>query len=191
MSTITTLNPRAISPRTAVMLLTALTILPLLLGCASALGGRASANRPLAAGVSGFNHTLNSITTFSINGGGGSIGGVSCCVMLPAKWHPNFIAKVSWESLDKSKLSPRPDFDQTEAYKRWEAELDKYTTQHTAIVPVPKYTLKDACSMKVHFLPCHQVKVTTSCYSYLDPEYPIQEPMKMKEPILCPTESQT
>lgn len=158
--------------------------LMLLSGCS--VFSSSSANRPLAAGVSGFNHTLNSITTFSINGGGGSIGGVSCCVMLPAKWHPNFVAKVSWKSVDKSKLSPVPKFSQTEAYKRWEAELDKYTTQHTAIVPVPKYTLKDACSMKVHFLPCHQVKVTTSCHSYGSPEYPINEPHDMKEPAVCP-----
>ena len=182
---ITNVNPVVISSRTAVMLLTALTILPLLLGCASALGGRASANRPLATGVSGFNHTLNSVTTFSINGGGGSIGGVSCCVMLPAKWHPNFMAKVSWKSVDKSKLSPVPDFDQTEAYQRWEAELDKYTTQHTAIVPVPEYG-DETCGMDVHFLPCHQVKVTTSCHSYGSPEYPINEPHDMKEPAVCP-----
>ncbi|MEQ5736416.1 DUF3304 domain-containing protein [Providencia alcalifaciens] len=140
----------------------------------------------MAAGLSGYNHTLGSITSFSVNGSRVSVGGVQCCVLLPAKWTPGLHARVKWESLDKSKLSPMPKFSQVEAYKRWEAELDQYSTQHEVSVPIPEYDSKTACGLDVHFLPCNQVKVTTSCYSYLDPEYPIKEPINMKEPAVCP-----
>ncbi|MGI4484452.1 DUF3304 domain-containing protein [Klebsiella pneumoniae] len=35
-------------------------------------------------------------------------------------------------------------------------------------------------------LPCDDVKVTTSCYTYGSPSYPIKEPVRMKEPAVCP-----
>jgi hypothetical protein len=162
------------------------TILCLLIisGCTGGISR--SKNQPMAAGLSGYNHTQNEIARFTINGSGASIGGVECCILLPAKWTPNLHARVKWKSLDTSKLSPFPGFAQVEAYKRWEAELDQYSTQHEVSVPIPEYDADTACGMKVHFLPCNQVKVTTSCYSYLDPEYPIQEPINMKEPAVCP-----
>ncbi|EJD6367870.1 DUF3304 domain-containing protein [Providencia rettgeri] len=156
----------------------------LISGCSNSV--RNSKNQPMAAGLSGYNHTLGNITSFSVNGSRVSVGGVQCCVLLPAKWAPGLHARVKWESLDKSKLSPMPKFSQVEAYKRWEAELDQYSTQHEVSVPIPEYDSKTACGLDVHFLPCNQVKVTTSCYSYLDPEYPIQEPINMKEPAVCP-----
>ncbi|EMB0751518.1 DUF3304 domain-containing protein [Providencia rettgeri] len=158
------------------------TLVLLLSGCSLA----ASKNQPMAAGLSGYNHTLGSITSFSVNGSRVSVGGVQCCVLLPAKWTPGLHARVKWESLDKSKLSPMPKFSQVEAYKRWEAELDQYSTQHEVSVPIPEYDADTACSMKVHFLPCNQVKVTTSCQSYGSVGYPINEPMDMKEPAVCP-----
>ncbi|MBD2781544.1 DUF3304 domain-containing protein [Xenorhabdus sp. 42] len=40
---------------------------------------------------------------------------------------------------------------------------------------MPRYD--KSCGLKVHFLPYHQVKVTSSCYGM--PEYPIQEPEKI------------
>ncbi|MDD9341323.1 MAG: DUF3304 domain-containing protein [Providencia heimbachae] len=161
-------------------------IILLISGCSNALSIVKQDNRPMTAGLSGFNHTQGSITSFSINGAGASIGGVQCCIMLPAKWSPKLTAKVEWESLDKTKLSPMPKFSQVEAYKRWEAELERYSTPHKAIVPIPEYDSNTACGLDVHFLPCNQVKVTTSCDSYGSPNYPINEPMNMKEPAVCP-----
>ncbi|HFX6993722.1 TPA: hypothetical protein ACIFOZ_005395, partial [Klebsiella pneumoniae] len=35
-------------------------------------------------------------------------------------------------------------------------------------------------------LPCDDVMVTTSCYTYGSPSYPIKEPVRMKEPAVCP-----
>ncbi|KAA8713590.1 DUF3304 domain-containing protein [Morganella psychrotolerans] len=154
-------------------------------GCSGASGFGKKKTEPLAASVTGFNHTQYEIARFSINGGGGSMGGSSCCVLLPEKWSPHLVAKVKWESLDTSKLSPRPKFSQVEAYKRWKAELRQYSTSHEITVPIPEYEEK-VCSLDVHFLPCHQVKVTTSCASYGSPNYPINEPFKMKEPAVCP-----
>ncbi|OBU05278.1 hypothetical protein AYY16_19325 [Morganella psychrotolerans] len=114
------------------------------------------------------------------------MGGSSCCVLLPEKWSPHLVARVKWESLDKSKLSRRPDYDEVEAYDLWSAEIDKLSISHEITVPIPEYSTEDACSVKVHFLPCDQVKVTTSCYGYGSPEYPVKEPFNMKEPAVCP-----
>ncbi|MDU7496085.1 MAG: DUF3304 domain-containing protein, partial [Providencia rettgeri] len=50
----------------------------------------------MAAGLSGYNHTLGSITSFSVNGSRVSVGGVQCCVLLPAKWTPGLHARVKW-----------------------------------------------------------------------------------------------
>ncbi len=52
--------------------------------------------------------------------------------------------------------------------------------------PVPDYNGQDVCGITVHFLPCDEVKVTTSCYTYGSPAYPIKEPIRMKEPKTCP-----
>ncbi|WP_159186325.1 DUF3304 domain-containing protein [Klebsiella pneumoniae] len=37
-----------------------------------------------------------------------------------------------------------------------------------------------------HFLPCDDVKVTTSCWSPRNVNYPIKEPVRMTEPAVCP-----
>ncbi|ESL53754.1 MULTISPECIES: DUF3304 domain-containing protein, partial [Klebsiella pneumoniae complex] len=52
--------------------------------------------------------------------------------------------------------------------------------------PLPDYNGQDVCGITVHFLPCDDVKVTTSCYTYGSPSYPIKEPVRMKEPAVCP-----
>ena len=161
-----------------------LSITLLLTGCVGAFS-LAPKPQPLAAGIQGFNHTLFEISGFTINEGYGSIGGTVCCVLLPEQWRPDLVAHIKWDKLDKSKLSPSPDFDQVEAYNRWEKELDRYTTYHEAWEPIPQYD-EEVCGVDVHFLPCNEVKITTSCYSYGDPEYPINEPHNMKEPAVCP-----
>ncbi|MCI9802445.1 DUF3304 domain-containing protein, partial [Proteus mirabilis] len=120
----------------------------------------------------------------TINEGYGSIGGTVCCVLLPEQWRPDLVAHIEWRKVDASKLPPTPDMDQVEAIKKWKQQLRDNTSRHEAWVPIPQYD--EPCSVKVHFLPCNEVKITTSCYSYYDPEYPITEPMKMKEPAVCP-----
>ncbi|WP_193017600.1 DUF3304 domain-containing protein [Proteus sp. FME41] len=169
-------------PKLAMLLIISL----LLSGCANAGSwGAKPENSLLGAGLQGYNHTQYSITGFSINEGYGSIGGTVCCVMIPEKWRPNLIAHIQWNKVDKNKLSPAPKFSQVEAYQRWKQELRDNTSSHEAWVPIPQYD-KEVCGVDVHFLPCNEVKITTSCYSYGDPEYPINEPHNMKEPTVCP-----
>ncbi|MBG6029450.1 DUF3304 domain-containing protein [Proteus hauseri] len=155
-------------------------------GCANASAWRTKPeNSILGAGLQGYNHTQFEISGFSINEGYGSIGGTVCCVMIPEKWRPNLIAHIQWKKVDTTKFPPPPDFDQVEAYKRWKQQLRDNTSTHEAWVPIPQYD-KEVCGVDVHFLPCDEVKITTSCYSYGDPEYPINEPHNLKEPAVCP-----
>ncbi|HBU2562128.1 TPA: DUF3304 domain-containing protein [Klebsiella pneumoniae] len=51
---------------------------------------------------------------------------------------------------------------------------------------MPDYNGQKTCGIKIHFLPCDKVKVTTSCYDYGNPNYPIKDPIKMEEPKVCP-----
>ncbi|MFW3822395.1 T6SS immunity phospholipase A1-binding lipoprotein Tli1-KP, partial [Klebsiella pneumoniae] len=53
-------------------------------------------------------------------------------------------------------------------------------------VLLPDYNGQDVCGITVHFLPCDDVKVTTSCWSPRNANYPIKEPVRMKEPAVCP-----
>ncbi|OAT23513.1 DUF3304 domain-containing protein [Proteus myxofaciens] len=170
------------SPRTAFILLT-LTLF--LSGCVNATSWGAKPKNPmLGAGLQGYNHTQFEISNFSINEGYGSIGGTVCCVMIPEKWRPNLIAHVEWKKVDITKFPPAPDFDQVEAYQRWKQQLVDNTSTHEAWVPIPQYD--EPCSVKVHFLPCDEVKITTSCKGYGHPEYPINAPHHLTEPKVCP-----
>jgi hypothetical protein len=65
-------------------------------------------------------------------------------------------------------------------------KINKSHREHGRIVPVPDYTGQKTCGIKVHFLPCDQIKVTTSCYDYGNPGYPIKDPIRMEEPKVCP-----
>ncbi|EST56813.1 hypothetical protein K151_3460 [Proteus hauseri ZMd44] len=153
-------------------------------GCANASAwGTKPENSILGAGLQGYNHTQFEISGFSINEGYGSIGGTVCCVMIPEKWRPNLIAHIQWKKVDTTKFPPAPDFDQVEAYNRWEQQLRDNTSTHEAWVLIPQYD--EPCSVKVHFLPCDEVKITTSCKGYGHPEYPINEPHNLKEPAVC------
>ncbi len=133
------------------------------------------------------NHVAGqSINWFSVNGYGASgLGGGVCCVMLPMKWTPGLKAHIEWE------VDPNPNeyipFKkqgsgyEEDAYARHAANYQK----HSTVVDIPEYGEK-RCGITVHFLPCNQVKVTTVCEGYGTPDYPIKEPMNMKEPAQCP-----
>ncbi|RTN84924.1 DUF3304 domain-containing protein, partial [Enterobacter bugandensis] len=79
-----------------------------------------------------------------------------------------------------------PGFSDREKYKNWKRQIDLQKKQHTAIVSIPDYTGQETCGITVHFLPCDDVKVTTSCWSPANANYPIRLPLEMKEPKVCP-----
>ncbi len=71
-------------------------------------------------------------------------------------------------------------------YDAWLDKIDSQKRQHTKTVPVPDYTGQNVCGLTVHFLPCDELQVTTSCYAYGSPEYPIKTPLHLPEPQSCP-----
>lgn len=134
--------------------------------------------------MSGFNHVKGThINWFLVNGYGGQTGGFTCCIVLPEKWHPNLTAKVEWEVDPNPYPKNIPTFDSgdfPEFAKKHEANYQHYTTT----VNIPEYT--ETCGLTVHFLPCQQVKVTTSCYTIEHTDYPIKDSFDQEEPISCP-----
>ena len=144
----------------------------------------------LAGNVNGVNHTSAAINHFSVNGYGGrnispyGYGGGLCCAMLPRQWQPGLKMKIDWETDPNSneRLPPLGTDEYLAAYAKHEAKYQ----QHSVIVDLPAYETEKLCSLKVHFLPCNQVKVTTACMAYGQPGYPIKEPLEMKEPAVCP-----
>ncbi|MEX9949112.1 DUF3304 domain-containing protein [Providencia alcalifaciens] len=139
-------------------------------------------NDYLAGNLSGFNHVKGTnVNWFTVNGYGGRVGGFTCCVMLPAKWNPNLTAEVEWE-IDPNPYAnvPNPVGDKfLEFMKQHEANYRQYKTT----VKIPEYS--ETCGLTVHFLPCQQVKVTTSCYAIDHPNYPIKDAFDQEEPVSC------
>jgi hypothetical protein len=152
------------------------------------LFGCTSADNEMAGGnIQAINHTVHAINWLSVNGyrahGGG---GSSCCVVMPVKWRPGLKAHIEWE------VDPDPfakikrkatgfGFDD-EAWAKHEANFQ----HHSTTVDIPEWSGTDSCDLKVHFFVCNQVKVTTACALYGQPNYPIKDPMEMKEPAVCP-----
>ncbi|WP_459176873.1 DUF3304 domain-containing protein [Ewingella americana] len=134
------------------------------------------------ANIAGINHTLQGINHFSVNGYGGSLSGNTCCVMLPDKWYQGMQAKIEWET-DPEPYAELPPLG-TDAYRAAYAKHAANYQQHSTVVDIPQYN--QACALVVHFLVCNQVKITTSCSGYGQPDYPIKEPLNMKEPASCP-----
>ncbi|WP_459176898.1 DUF3304 domain-containing protein [Ewingella americana] len=125
------------------------------------------------------------INGFSVNGYHVSgLGGGACCVMLPNKWYPGMQAKIEWET-DPKTAPPFPGYQDWDKYQVWEKQVKSSFQQHSTIVDIPAYG-KERCGMTVHFLTCNRVKVTTVCEGYDTPNYPIKEPLHMKEPASCP-----
>ncbi|WP_080764768.1 MULTISPECIES: DUF3304 domain-containing protein [Pseudomonas] len=145
----------------------------------------------LGSGLNAINHTSAAINHFFVNGsGGGNVspfgyGGGMGGVMLPRQWQPGLKLEVEWETdpnpyarLKRKTSGYGPD---EEAYAKHKANYQ----QHRAIVDLPPYEDR-LCALEVHFLPCNQVKVSTSCWRYPSPNSPIKEPLEMKEPAICP-----
>ena len=150
------------------------------------LYGCSSADNEMAGGnLQAVNHTLHAINWMSVNGyradGGG---GLSCCIIMPIKWRPGMKANVEWEvDPDPSAKMPSVTSDEfIEVYARHAANYQR----HSATVDIPEWPGTESCDLKVHFLTCNQVRVTTACAVYGQPNYPIKQPLEMKEPAVCP-----
>ncbi len=138
------------------------------------------------------NHTKWAINHFSVDGQSGidiigpyQGGGGGCCYGVPAKWRPGMTVRVDWESGEAS-TDEFPGYQDRAKYLAWEKKIDASNRNHSTVVPVPDYTGQKTCGITVHFMPCDEVKVTTSCANYGHPEHPIKEPLKMPEPKVCP-----
>ncbi|TLG90556.1 DUF3304 domain-containing protein [Pseudomonas edaphica] len=150
-----------------------------LLGCTSAENEMAAGN------IQAVNHTLKGINWLSVNGyradGGG---GRSCCINMPVKWRPGLKANVEWE-VDPDPFASAPPLG-TDEFREFMIKHKVNYQRHSATVDIPEWPGTESCDLKVHFLVCSQIKVTTSCWGAGSPHNPIKEPMEMTEPAVCP-----
>ncbi|RAU32534.1 DUF3304 domain-containing protein [Enterobacter sp. RIT418] len=163
--------------------------------------------------IEAINHTSWAINRFSVNGQSGldiinpySGGGGGCCFGVKGPWQPGMTVQVDWEtgvafasdvpeipeperpvlrglSEDEADKLARLYFDKKQ---EWYKKIEAYSKKHSQTVPLPDYTGQKTCGITVHFLPCDQVKVTTSCARYGSPDYPIKERVQMEKPKVCP-----
>jgi hypothetical protein len=105
---------------------------------------------------------------------------------MPTKWRPGLMAYIEWEvdpnRFAKIKRRARGFGFDDEAWAAHEAKFQR----HNATIEIPEWPGTQSCDLKVHFLTCNQVKVTTACAVYGQPNYPINDPLEAKEPVVCP-----
>ena len=137
----------------------------------------------LAGNLSGFNHVKGTnVNWFRVNGHYARGAAGTCCIRVPAKWLPGKSVLVEWEVDPNPFPKNRPSetsYEYREFYKQHEANYRRYSKR----VEIPQYD--DPCDVKVHFLPCQEVKISLSCHGPNHPNYPIQEPNDMEEPSEC------
>ncbi|CAI8979120.1 DUF3304 domain-containing protein [Pseudomonas chlororaphis] len=168
-------------------------VLRLLLGVSSVLMITAcqSPSKMLGAPVTGYNHTSAAINRFTVNGAGGPNlgphqGGGSevCCGLVPREWVPGLRAIVEWEKdPDPYAYGKWSEPLYSEAWRQHMEENKKQYSRHTATVDIPKYNV--AGNLKVHFLPCDQVRVSAENIKRGDPRYPYNYPISMEGPKVC------
>jgi len=152
----------------------------MLLGCAF------TENKMVAGNIAAINHVEGTaINWFSVNGyrahGGG---GSSCCIILPVKWRPGLEVEVEWE-VDPNSSAEMPSVTSNKFHEVYARHAESYRV-YRAVVAIPEWPEKKSCDLKVHFLTCNRVAVTTACAIYGRPDYPIKEPRRAKEPAVCP-----
>jgi len=142
--------------------------------------------------IEAINHTHWAINRFSVDGRSGvdivgayQGGGGGCCYAAPEHWVPGVTVRVEWET-GVAYSKDFPGYADWPRYLNWVAQVDAQKRKHRLHVPVPDYTDQGTCGITVHFLPCDDVQVTTSCYAYGSPEYPIKTPLQLPEPTSCP-----
>lgn len=147
---------------------------------------------PAQAGtLNGVNHTHFAINHFSVNGrsaidiiGPYQGGGGGCCYTAPSRWKPGLTVRVDWET-GVAYPEGFPGFADPEKYNDWAKGIRAQKRQHSKVVSVPDYTDQKVCGLTVHFLPCDDVQVTTSCYAYGTPQYPIKTTLRLPVPQSC------
>jgi len=157
------------------------------------VGACQAESKMLSAPVTGYNHTSASITRFTINGAGGPNLGANqgggaevCCGVVPRVWTPDLKAIVEWQkdpdpyAYGKWKEKPFSD-----AWNLRMEEHKRLLTRHRVVVTIPQYGEK-ICALQVHFLPCDQVNVSTTCFTPSNPNYPDKAYFQVKEPATCP-----
>ncbi|ENV9331893.1 DUF3304 domain-containing protein [Klebsiella aerogenes] len=148
-----------------------------LLGCTPSQADESSAGA-----LSGINHVaVQGINWFTVNGYRATLAGESCCVMIPDQWKPGLRAHVEWE-VDPNPHAHLPPLGTEEYNKAYIQHKAKYQ-HYSADILIPQY--KESAGIVVHFLPCHQVKIYAGISSYGASNYPIKEPLDMKEPATC------
>ncbi|EPM87516.1 DUF3304 domain-containing protein [Pseudomonas syringae] len=152
----------------------------------SALSGCSSASNEMAGGnLQAVNHTVHGINWMSVNGyradGGG---GASCCIIMPTTWRPGLKAQIEWE-VDPEPFAKMPSVTSNEFREVYAIHAANYQ-RHSTTVDIPEWPGTERCGLKVHFLVCDQIKVTSSCWAFNSEHYPIKEPSQMKEPAVCP-----
>lgn len=145
-----------------------------------------------ASTIEAVNHTHWAINRFSVDGrsavdiiGAYQGGGGGCCYVAPERWRPGITVQVDWETGVWSSAGYPGSADRAK-YLAWRDAARAQKRSHTRIVTVPDYTGQKVCGITVHFLPCDEVQVTTSCYAYGSPEYPIKIPLELPVPKSCP-----
>jgi len=162
----------------------------LLLSACSQPGAQAQGGG--AGTIEAINHTHRAIKNFRVNGQSGidiigpyQGGGGGCCFGVSGQWRPGMKVRVDWETGVGYSMD-FPGYEDQEKYLAWSKKINAQKRQHSKLVPLPDYSGQKTCGITVHFLPCDQVKVTTSCATYGSPNYPFKEPLKMPEPKVCP-----
>jgi hypothetical protein len=151
-----------------------------------------SAPTAFAGNIYGINHTHWAINRFAVDGhpsidsvgpyqGGGGSGGYAA----PSRWTPGMTVRIDWET-GAAGSKGFPGFADDAKYEAWAKKMRAQKRQLSKQVPVPDYTGQETCGLTVHFLPCDDIQVTTSCYAYRHPEYPIKTPLQLPEPASCP-----
>jgi len=146
-----------------------------------------------AALIGGINHTHWAINRFSVDGrsaidviGPYQGGGGGCCYVAPPQWQPGMVVRVDWET-GEAYPDGFPGFADRAKYEKWAEKIRDKKRLHSREVDVPNYTNQKQCGITVHFLPCDELQVTTSCLRYGSPNYPIKAPLHLPVPTSCPS----